>query len=251
MKFRKLLTLFIIIAVIAFNGIVSANGLFDVQIGELSAKYSTLATPASYAFGIWSVIYLGLVAYGISLFFKEAETELHRQIQQLLWVNLILNALWLVAFHAEILWLSVITMLVLLATLIAILNSIYSSEVKINNWLTYVFEIYAGWISVATLVNLSLFLEHELQFTIPLEQQLWLLFTILVAFSLVAGIIHVKKGKVSLFSLVLIWAFIAIHCKHKSDGFMYSFFPLLPLLIVVPDFILRLVKDLRLYSSNS
>jgi hypothetical protein len=34
-------------------------------IGEISSRYVNLFTPASYAFAIWGIIFLALLAYGI------------------------------------------------------------------------------------------------------------------------------------------------------------------------------------------
>ena len=54
-----------ILAVIAINGIAGSTGIFGETVGGISDKYNTLFTPAGYAFSIWGIIYLGLIAFAI------------------------------------------------------------------------------------------------------------------------------------------------------------------------------------------
>lgn len=245
MNFRKIITLVLIIITIVVNAIVSANGLFGTEIGDLSNQYQTLANPAPYAFGIWSIIYLGLLAFGIAQLVGKQKAIPRPQLQYLVWINAVLNMAWLIAFHAQLIVLSVFIMLVLLGTLLRIVWLLYNASKPVNNWVKWVFEIYLGWISIATLVNISLLLQHRIQLEFSVEQQFWILFSLLVIVAIISTIIHQQKGKFALFSVVLVWAFIAIHIQHKADKHLYSFFPLLPLLIVIPDAILQLVKDIH------
>ncbi|MEL7342117.1 MAG: hypothetical protein AAGM67_16665 [Bacteroidota bacterium] len=65
MKLLPTLTLIAILLVIAWNYAVNAIPLNGMTSGEVSTLYPTLITPAGYAFSIWGVIYLGLLAFGI------------------------------------------------------------------------------------------------------------------------------------------------------------------------------------------
>ncbi|MDQ3634920.1 MAG: hypothetical protein M3405_10510 [Acidobacteriota bacterium] len=60
-----------ILVMIATSGVVfvnylAADGIINNKTtGELAEKYTTDITPAGYAFSIWGVIYLGLIAFSI------------------------------------------------------------------------------------------------------------------------------------------------------------------------------------------
>ena len=61
--FWPLLAVLMVIAVNAAANIVPLGGY---NTGELSAMYPTGFTPAGRTFGIWSLIYLGLLTFGIA-----------------------------------------------------------------------------------------------------------------------------------------------------------------------------------------
>lgn len=63
-KFALLATV-MVLAVNAAANIVPLGGL---NTGQLSALYPTGFTPPGYVFGIWSIIYLGLIAFSIAAF---------------------------------------------------------------------------------------------------------------------------------------------------------------------------------------
>ena len=53
------------VGVIVFNYLAASGALGGIETGAVSDKYPTLVTPAGYAFAIWSLIYLGIVAFSI------------------------------------------------------------------------------------------------------------------------------------------------------------------------------------------
>ena len=249
MRTKTIISLLLILAAIAANAYISINGFNGTQIGELAEKYKTLASPAAYAFSIWSVIYIGLTSFGIWQLFK-TEDELSASIQPWLWLNLVANVAWLTMFHSQMLALSLVVMLVVLVSLLIILTQLYKQE-NTPNWVQWVFEIYTGWISVATLVNAALVVKYEFGYQPTMQTQMIILFGLLMVVSLISSWLHAAKGKVAAYALVLIWAFFAIHQKQKMEGIEFTFFPLLPLLIVVPDFVLNLVKTLNQANHNN
>ena len=64
-KKLSIINLLSVILVIAINYISQAVRINDTTIGELSQRYSNLFTPASYAFAIWGLIFLSLLAYAL------------------------------------------------------------------------------------------------------------------------------------------------------------------------------------------
>ena len=141
-----------------FVNYASSTFLFgDQDTGDVSDQYSTLFTPADYAFAIWGLIYLALGAYVFYQAFQaRPDQRLYDQIAPLLMVNLVANSLWLAAFQYEFIALSVLLMLVILATLIQ-LQIILTKDTTLprqeRNWIRVPFSLYLGWISVATITN--------------------------------------------------------------------------------------------------
>jgi hypothetical protein len=62
---RSFLVLAATIGVIIFNWLAATGRLAGTDTAAISAKYQTLVTPAGYAFSIWTLIYVGLVAFSV------------------------------------------------------------------------------------------------------------------------------------------------------------------------------------------
>src|SRR6056297_265357 len=121
-KTFAILNLLSVILVIAVNYISQALRLNDTTIGEISQKYDNLFTPASYAFAIWGIIFLGLFAYGIfqvrRAFFGDKPSEFIMQTGYWFVAANVLNALWVIAFVYDYTGLSVLITLGILFSLI-------------------------------------------------------------------------------------------------------------------------------------
>ncbi|MCT4623836.1 MAG: tryptophan-rich sensory protein, partial [Schleiferiaceae bacterium] len=65
-KFYALLNTLVVLAVIYWNYWSNTGGLTGKTVGELSAEYANLFTPAGYAFAIWGIIFLGLVVFSVN-----------------------------------------------------------------------------------------------------------------------------------------------------------------------------------------
>src|SRR5215207_597030 len=99
-RIRAYLVLAATIGVIAFNWIAATGRLGGVDTGAVSDKYSTLVTPAGYAFSIWSLIYIGLIAFSIYQLLPANITRF-RAFRSLYIFTCALNCGWLYFWHAE------------------------------------------------------------------------------------------------------------------------------------------------------
>ena len=61
-KLLSIINLLAVFAIIYWNYYTIAVGFNGNDVGSLSDKYGNLFTPASYAFSIWGVIFLSLIA---------------------------------------------------------------------------------------------------------------------------------------------------------------------------------------------
>lgn len=138
------------IGVGAFGGtpIAEASG------GVLAADATHLA-PASPAFSIWSVIYVGLGAYTL---WQWWDREDRRRIAWLAVASMLLNAAWILLVQAGRIWLTVVVIVALVATLGALLRRLVAVPAR-SRIETLVadgtFGLYLGWVCVATCANIA------------------------------------------------------------------------------------------------
>lgn len=126
--------------------------------GDLAAD-ATLLAPASPAFSIWTVIYLGLTAYTVYQWLPDQTTDRrHRAIGWLAGVSLLLNAAWLLVTQQGWIWFSVAVILVLAAVLVRLvflLHTTPSYGVAETLAVDVTFGLYLGWVLAASGANVG------------------------------------------------------------------------------------------------
>ena len=168
----------IIAATIAFNSIASAGGINGNTVGGISDKYDTLFTPSGYAFAIWGIIYLALIAFAIfqlrRAFSREKESDFILQTGPWMTVANMANILWLYAWLNEFIGLSLVLMLVILVSLLILVIRLnmerWDAPFPIIAFVWWPICIYSGWIAVATIANVSsLLVSLEWQALLPAD----------------------------------------------------------------------------------
>lgn len=144
----------------AFIGSGAAGGtpIQDASGGALSADATPIA-PGGPAFGIWTVIYLGLFAYAIWQFLPAQKTDARqRRLGYLVAASLLLNAAWILSVQQGLLWLSVPVIVLLLAVLVRAFRITCESRPR-SVVETIVVDgtigLYLGWVCVATAANVT------------------------------------------------------------------------------------------------
>ncbi|MTI40306.1 tryptophan-rich sensory protein [Fulvivirga lutimaris] len=226
MKFKILNTIGFIVVLVT-NYLANALPINGYNTGELSDFYPNLFVPTGITFSIWGLIYLLLIGF-IILQWVSADKKPVQQIGILFFLNCLLNASWILAWHYRLEELSVIIMLLLLTTLIKIWQTLQKTtfDSKVMRFFTKTpFSIYFGWICVATIANITALLVHW-NFN-PAYPEYWTAVLILITQILVW---LVNKRNVNLaYSLTIIWAISGIVLKQSQlDG---------PFIIVVAGYI--------------
>lgn len=221
-KFYAILNLTVILAVIAVNGLVSSRGLDGNTVGSISDKYDTLFAPASYAFAIWGVIYLGLIAFGIfqfrRVFFSDKDDDFVLSIGPWLTIANLANIFWLWSWLSENLSLSVILMLAILFSLLIIIIRLnmerWDAPFPIIAYVWWPICLYSGWITVATIANYAAYLV-QVQWLALFSEVTWTVILIIVA--AVVNLLMILTRNMREFAVVGIWAIIAIAAKHWGE----------------------------------
>lgn len=222
MKFKEILikifSALAYLAMVLINYLAVSLPLNNRSTGQISDAYPNLFAPAGITFSIWGVIYLLLGAYVIYQLFSNNKktTMLLKQTNLLFMFNSIVNMLWIFAWHYDFIWLSLILMIALLVTLIKIAD--LHRSVKLNSLENLViktpFSVYFGWITVATIANITVFLVSIGWNGFGIPDFVW---TVVVLFvGMLIGVTRMKKDKNIPYGLVLIWAYFGILYKHTS-----------------------------------
>lgn len=220
---HKLIALALFIGVVIVNALATLLPINGKTTGAISDSYPNLFAPAGVTFAIWSVIYLLLWVYVVYQFktvrdttstVKESELE---SLNQYFIVSSLLNIVWIFSWHYEVIWLSVIIMLGLLVTLIK--ANVLLQNVKMSTadkWaIKAPFSVYFGWITVATVANITTWLVSIQWDRFGQRPGIWMVGVLLV--TAVIAIAVVYKMKDWLYGTVIVWAFAGILLKHLSS----------------------------------
>lgn len=207
------------LAALAVNVLANALPLNGQTTAEISDKFRVLFVPAGYVFAIWGVIYLGWLAFIVyqALPAQRTNPRLER-IGWLFALASLANAAWLLAWHYEQFALSVMIMLSLLALLIAIymrLDIGHTLVTRRETWLVDVpFSVYLGWISVATIANISDLLYFWKWDGFGIAPEVWTVIILLAASAIALGMTLTRAD--TAFLLVIAWAFVGIGIKQTA-----------------------------------
>ncbi|AHM58116.1 hypothetical protein EAL2_808p06130 (plasmid) [Peptoclostridium acidaminophilum DSM 3953] len=268
-KITTAATFLIMIAVNAMANILPING---VNTGEVSDSYQNLFAPAGLTFSIWGLIYLllaGYTLYHVGLFRggESAESrELLRKTGILFSVSSLVNAAWIFSWHYDLIPLSMLLMVALLACLMIINHIIGNASLSTREkfLVRLPFSVYFGWITVATIANATVLLVSLEWNRFGLMEQTWAI--IIIAVGMLIGAVTAIRNSDIAYGLVIIWAYIGIYIKHTSEsGFsgqypavIYTVVACIAMLVVAQVYILfsgkrnyrnRKVSSLNFYSS--
>jgi hypothetical protein len=216
---RQVLVVLSVIATIVVNGLASALPINGQTTGEISDSFDVFFVPAGYVFSIWGLIYLGLVAYAV---YQALPAQAHnpdlRNIGYIFVVSSLANIAWILLWHYEVFPLTVVAMVILLLCLIAIYLKLDIGRRQVSGgmrWLVHLpFSIYLGWITVATIANVTALLAFWEWGGWGISPEAWTVIMLAIA-TVVGGLVSFTRGDIA-YAAVLIWAFAGIAIKHED-----------------------------------
>jgi len=188
----------------------------------LSDAYPNYFVPAGFTFSIWGIIYLLLIAfmlYQAYQYFKKDMDTMENILAIGPWflISGLANAAWIIAWHYEFIVLSLMIMILLLSSLIKInheLNIGRPHTMKDNVLVLLPFSVYLGWISVATIANVTTLLVSFGWQGGGISSYFWAIILMVVATLL--GILMIFRKQDIAFALVIIWALYGIYSKQVA-----------------------------------
>lgn len=232
-----------LITIIAFVIMIIANALANIlpinglNTGQISNSYPNLFAPASITFSIWVIIYILLGIYSIYQIYalknSETDEDFLNEIDFYFIISSLANALWIIAWHYLIIWLSLIHMLLILVCLININTLIQkkSLDQKVSKVISLPFGIYFGWITVATIANVTTFLVSINWNGFGIPDYIWTIVVLITG--LIIGSVTTYKIKNLFYNLVFIWAYTGILIKHiQKSGFGANYLSVIVTLLI-------------------
>lgn len=221
------MTFIVMVVTNALANILPINGM---TTGAVSDAYPNLFAPAALTFAIWGVIYTGLFMFIIyqSGIIKQSRQRLAHTLEVIgpyFWISSLANTLWIFAWHYEWMGLSLILMIVILVSLILINVRLFDTKMNtLETWTVRVpFSIYFGWITVATIANVTVFLVSINWNGFGLSDEFWTIGAIIAG--VVISMTTAWRLKNIVYSLVIIWAYFGIWVKHTSANGFNSEYP--------------------------
>ena len=223
---RKILSIFnlvFFVGTIIVNSLAMSIPINNKTTGELSDQYPNLFVPAGSTFSIWGIIYLLLAIFAIyqlvyAFRSNEQKPTFIEKIGLLFILSSLMNMGWIFAWHYEIVPLSVLVMLVLLLSLIAIYVRLGIGRADASGTEKYLvhlcFSVYLGWITVATIANITSLLVDINWNRFGLSESFWTVAVIIVAIIIALVILFNRKD--IYYVLVVDWALYGIWVKRNS-----------------------------------
>lgn len=220
---RQYANLLALLVALTVNILANALPLNGLTTAEISDRFAVYFVPAGYVFAIWGLIYIGWIAFVVFQFLpgRRAAPRM-RALGYWFALSCVLNAAWLFCWHYQQFALSVVVMLALLATLILSYVRLDVCSVRttaLERWCVDIpFSVYLGWISVATIANISDFLAFIKWDGFGINPQVWAAILLVIATDV--GWVMARRRHDAAFLLVLVWAFSGIAIKQAETHFV-------------------------------
>ncbi|MCM3784750.1 tryptophan-rich sensory protein [Neobacillus mesonae] len=206
------------VLVIVMNALANLLPIGGRTTSEVSALYPVLITPAGYAFSIWSVIYAFLAGLIILQFLpSQKQRNTAAVLKYWFFISCLANASWIVLWQNLWFGWSVLVIIILLFSL----SQMYVRALSLKDpstgekWFIQLpFRIYLGWVSVATIINVTVWLNKMGWNGFGLGDETWAVLLLIVGAIVAIAVSFTYRD--AILPLVFVWAYIAIGVK-QSD----------------------------------
>ncbi|MFX1361738.1 MAG: hypothetical protein ACFE8T_15515 [Promethearchaeota archaeon] len=248
----QILNLLTFIAVVVINYLAISLPLGYGSTQELSDAIPNLFVPAGLTFSIWGIIYilLGLFSvYQLRDIFKSDKIEMPylEKVSYFFIISNVANFTWIILWHYQLVPLSLIAMLIILVSLLLIyirLNIGKSKVSRIEKIAVHIpFSVYLGWITVATIANVTAALVVSGVESYGLLAEILTIFVIAVAVIITYAMLIVRTDIA--YSLVVLWASLGIFLKQLELNLVIAITALTAVVLISIGIVLIIVLKLK------
>jgi hypothetical protein len=218
---RQIAVIIVVLFTIIINILADTLPINGLNTGKISDNFHVFFVPAGYVFAIWGLIYIGLLSYAVFQALP-AQKDNPRMQATGWWVVLgsLANSMWIFLWHYELFIGTLAVMLVLLASLIATYLRLGIGETTVSKgetWLVRIpFSIYLGWITVATIANVTDVLSYLKWNQFGFSDGTWML-VILFAVVVISSLMSFTRRDIA-YAAVILWALAGIGVKFPQQG---------------------------------
>lgn len=208
-----------IVVTLVINTLANALPINGLNTGEISDRFKVYFVPAGYVFSIWGLIYIGLIAYGIYQALP-SQRDNPRLRAAGWWAVLsgLANSTWIFLWHYEQFPLTILAMLTLLVSLIVIYARLGINRQNVSSsekWMVHLpFSIYLGWITVATVANVTDVLYYAGWDGFGIAPEIWMVIMLGAVLLITAAMLITRRD--AAYTAVILWALVGIAVKHAQ-----------------------------------
>lgn len=261
----RILVFLSFIFMITTNALANILPINDFMTGEVSDSFFNLFAPAPITFSIWALIYILLFMYSIAQLKVDHDLSVRQNLFDDLAIPFsasnIANGLWILAWHFLRIDLSLVLIVFVLICLIIIMLEINRTSLYNNDTFLVAlpFSIYFGWITVATIANVTTFLVslgYSTYLNAPLfgiGDDVWLLVMLVVGAAVMTFTSF--KFRARAYGLVFIWAYFGIYLKivdlpKNPNLSLFAFLPQIILGLIAYFFIFLIGLSFKIKSDQ-
>lgn len=245
-----------VIVTIIINGLANIIPLGGKYTGELSDNIPNLFVPTGLTFAIWGVIYILIILFTLylakDLFKKEkTSTPFLEKISFFFIISCIANIIWIFLWHYEQILLSFFAMILLFLSLFVMYQRLHIGIENVSRseklFVHVPISVYLGWITVATIANVTAVLVTIGWDGFGISEELWTIIVLIIVSMITMSLLFKRRDY--FFSFVIIWALLGIYLKRITYDPIYgvqmniAYTALVLILIVLAILGLLLYKD--------
>ena len=213
---QKYLLLIVSLLVIGFTSLVSIPGspylIGGMTQADISNMFPTAITPAGITFSIWSVIYLSWIIAGIYLAFFYQKNLSTQERKSLITFSSAIALTWVWLVPWGYIWIG--TALIVMIVILGLLKYSFHHTRTSHPLLKYSVELTLGWINIATVANITIWLV-SLGFTGgTLPEIYWAIGVLGLALLLTAY--YQCRYRAYIISTVFLWTMLGVAIAHPD-----------------------------------
>jgi hypothetical protein len=211
---QQFFPLIISIIVIGFTSLVSIPGspylIGGMTQADISNMFPSAITPAGITFSIWSLIYLSWIVSGMYIAFFQKKAE-NKHTLFAFSLAIFLTGIWLVPWGY--IWIG--TALIVMIMILGLLKYTFHHTRDAHPLLKYSVELTLGWINIATVANVTIWL-IALGFTGGgISEVYWAIGVLALALGLT--LYYQLRYRAYIISLVFLWTMLGEWIAHESN----------------------------------
>jgi hypothetical protein len=223
---KQVLVIIATLVMLTVNALANILPINGMNTGQVSDSFKVFFVPAGYVFSIWGVIYLLLLGFTVyQALPAQKDNPILNKISPWYIIGSLANAIWIFLWHYLQFNLTILFMGILLISLLVIYVALRNNNAaKISTgmkWFVQLpFSVYLGWISVATIANVTDVLDFNNWNGFGIGAETWALIMLGVGVVLAAWM--TLKFRDAAYLAVFVWAFAGIGVKFAGTSIVSS-----------------------------